>query len=495
MNIYKNSWVYFICLFITFSSCSKSPSDTDIIDDEEIEINSFYFSKEKNPSLPEDIILTAENGMFVGVMQSIYGKNLIPTFNTNAVKVMVNSVVQESGVTSRNFAQPVVYSFVGPKGTKKDITVRLSWTNFNIPELHVTINGGQEVVEKEKYLNASLRVDGKTFYSNFEATTRIRGRGNSTWGQPKKPYRLNLDTKASILGLPEAKNWVLLANYLDPSLMCNAVAMRIGRDLQVPFTNDIIPVDLTINGSYRGSYVLTQHLEVADNRINITKEGYLFELDDYFDEDYKFRTTINNLPVMIKSPELKDQTEVTPIRTEFEELESLIFSGNFPNNGYRNKLDIDVFARYLMVYILTGNEELNHPKSTYMHKIPSGKFSFGPIWDFDWAYGFEGSGNHFMNPNQSFFWSGDKSGTRFFRRLLSDPEVKMAFKTHWENYKTQHFTALLQFIDQYAILINESKARDEVIWKRGKNFEQEVVKLKSYLNARRNYIDNMVTGY
>jgi hypothetical protein len=173
----------------------------------------------------------------------------------------------------------------------------------------------------------------------------------------------------------------------------------------------------------------------------------------------------------------------------------LIFDSNFPDNGYRDKLDIDVFAKYLLVYILTGNEELNHPKSTYIHKVPNGKYSFGPIWDFDWAYGFEGSGNHFTNPGREFFWSNNNIGSRFFQRLLEDAEVKKAFKTHWQNYKTNHFAQLMTFIDEYAEMINESKAKDEVVWKKGKDFAQEVGRLKAYLNARSSYIDNMVSEY
>jgi len=495
--MHNNRLFFVLLLFTTLLSCSKSVTKEEppVVEKEVIEVTEFYFAKANNPTLTDDLRLDENKGIYTAELPKFHVKNLVPTFKSNAAKVLVNNVQQESGKTVRDFSQPVTYSFVGAKGTKKDVSIHLNWTSFEIPQFNITIDGGQAVVEKEKYLKALLRIDGKNFYTDFEATTRIRGRGNSTWVQPKKPYRLNLDTKASILGLPEAKNWVLLANYLDPSLMCNAVAMRIGRDLKVPFTNDIIPVDLTINGTYRGSYVLTQHLEVTENRINITDDGYLFELDDYFDEEFQFRSANYNLPVMIKSPELEEQDEIAPIKTDFEQLESLIFASNFPNNGYRDKLDIDVFARFLMVYILTGNEELNHPKSTYMHKVPTGKFSFGPIWDFDWAYGFEGSGNHFSNPSREFFWSGNKSGTRFFQRLLSDTEVKKAFKMHWESYKSNHFNDLIRFVDEYANTIKDSKARDEVIWKKGKNFDQEVVRLKNYLNSRKNYIDNMVRGY
>src|SRR5690606_26459324 len=118
------------------------------------------------------------------------------------------------------------------------------------------------------------------------------------------------------------------------------------------------------------------------NRVNVTKNGYLLELDRYSDEDYQFHSANYGLPVMIKSPELNNSSEIAPIKADFETFESLVKRNDFPNNGYGNYFDIDVFAKYILVYFITGNEEVNHPKSTYMNKAIDGKFRFGPLWDF-----------------------------------------------------------------------------------------------------------------
>jgi hypothetical protein len=345
-------------------------------------------------------------------------------------------------------------------------------------------------------MDAEVAIDGKGIYPDYAGATEIKGRGNSTWGYPKKPYRLKLKTKSEILGLPTAKNWVLLANYLDPSLMCNSVAMKIGQDLEVPYANTVIPVDLTINGKYRGSYVLTEQIEVNKNRVDIDEDrGYLLELDTYFDEDYKFFSSSYDLPVMIKSPELEDQSEIAPIKADFEQFESLVKRADFPNNNYTDYFDVEVFAKYILVYFITGNEEVNHPKSTYIHRAVGGKFRFGPLWDFDWAYGYEGNGQHFSNPTRPMFWSGTAKGTVFFKRLFEDPEVKAAFKSQWTYYKSTHLAGLYSYIDEYATWIKASKARDEVLWKKGKDFDNEVAKLKTYIQARAGYIDSFVAGF
>lgn len=97
------------------------------------------------------------------------------------------------------------------------------------------------------YLNGGLRIEGQSKYENLVIDSRIKGRGNSTWGWPKKPYKMKLSSKASILGLLPEKDWVLLADYQDGPHLLNAVAFKIGRLLEMPFTNTIIPVELTIN--------------------------------------------------------------------------------------------------------------------------------------------------------------------------------------------------------------------------------------------------------
>lgn len=491
--------VPFIVLFLGFLGCSKNTNEQLPVEENiELIVSDFHFTLKENSSLDKDYTGIKSSNTFEFSIPESTQKKLIANYKTTAKKVLVNNVEQVSGFTSNDFSGPVAYSFIGSSGEIQNVTVKVNWektVSADIPHITINTENSQEITSKDTYLKSTINIDGKGLYSNLSTTSEIRGRGNSTWSQPKKPYRIRLTQKSEVLGLPAARNWVLLANYLDPSLMVNAVAMRIGRDLAVPFTNTIIPVDLTVNGEYRGSYVLTEHLEVAEKRINIGDDGYLFELDTYYDEEFQFKSAGYNLPVMIKEPELKLENEITPIKEEFEVIESLIKSSSFPNNGYRDLLDVDVFAKYLLVYFLTGNEELNHPKSTYMHKKQGGKFSFGPIWDFDWAYGFEGGGGHYSAPQRNYFWTTPQLGTTFFTRLLQDPITKTAFKNHWTKYKSEHLNNLMIYIDEYSTLIKASKGRDDVKWKRGKNFDTEVIKLKKYISDRAIYLDNYTKGF
>lgn len=491
---YRNQLLVVVLPLIFFVSCKKNSvsgeGDDPLI--EPITVSEFLFRSGDNPAIPIDLLLDQKDDQFSGSLPKYGSQQLIASFSTNAEKVMVNGVQQQSGISVNDFSNIVTYTFVGKSGNKREVKVKIGWTTADVPHVEITTAGGEAITSKENYLQATISIDGKGRYLDYLGSTEVKGRGNSTWAYPKKPYRLKLTSKSEILGMGSAKNWVLLANYLDPSLMSNAVAMKIGQDLAVPFTNTIIPVDLTVNGTYLGSYVLTQQVEVQDNRVNIGKDGYLLELDAYFDETYKFYSASYSLPVMIKEPDLEGPSGITPIKTQFESLEALIKGSSFPSNNYGDLFDKDVFARYILVYFLTGNEEVNHPKSVYMHKKAGGKFSFGPLWDFDWAYGYEGSGVHFTNPHRPLFWSGSSSGTVFFKRLFEDPEVQVAFKKHWNNYKQVHMSQLINYIEDYASLIKASKARDYALWGRGKDLDAEVVKLKKYLQDRALYIDQFV---
>ena len=66
--------------------------------------------------------------------------------------------------------------------------------------LSITTAGMVPITSREDYVNATLNLNGQAL------ATRIRGRGNSTWQMPKKPYRLNLNEATSLLGMPAARN-------------------------------------------------------------------------------------------------------------------------------------------------------------------------------------------------------------------------------------------------------------------------------------------------
>lgn len=360
-----------------------------------------------------------------------------------------------------------------------------------IPHIYIQIENNAEVVVKTEYLNATVKINGFDKFPELAlSNTQIKGRGNSTWNKPKKPYRLKLNSKASILGLPAAKNWILLANYKDYTLMTNAVAMKIGQFLGMPYTNTIIPVDLTVNGVYRGNYNLTQQIEIDKDRVDVGKDGSILEFDTYFDEDPKFRSTHFNLPVMVKDADVSTPELFNALQKEFQDFENLVAATNFPNNDYAQQFDKLQFANFLIASNLAMNLEASHPKSVYIHKKKGGKYTMGPIWDFDWGFGFDEISQKYFHYNDIPFIN-ERIGGKFFAHLLQDPETRSLYKQQWAVFKEKHFENLMKYIEVYAATIRVSQKQDYELWKIGpNNLPQTKADMKTHLRKRVLYIDN-----
>ena len=141
----------------------------------------------------------------------------------------------------------------------------------DIPVIYIDVEYGQEVISKEQYQNAMIKMSGSKQYPTsvqYEGATEIKGRGNSTWELPKKPYRLKLEEKADLYGMGESKHWVLLANYLDKSLLRNQIALELGDEMGLYSVKSIL-VDVVLNGRKVGNYQLCEHIRVDQNRVNI----------------------------------------------------------------------------------------------------------------------------------------------------------------------------------------------------------------------------------
>lgn len=365
----------------------------------------------------------------------------------------------------------------------------------SLPQLDIATSGNAPINSTDDYVTATLSIDGLGVFDNYKGGAQIRGRGNSTWNLPKKPYKFKLDKKEKLLGLAAEKDWVLLANYLDGTHLLNAVSMKTGQLMGLPFTNHIEPVEVNLNGQYLGLYMLTEQIEVKNNRVNIGDDGILLQLEQYYDEAWKFRSSGFRLPVMVMHPELTSATELEPIKAQFQQMETLIARSDFPNNNYADFIDAESVAHYFLVYMLTDNRELNHPKSTFMYKTKTGKWTMGPIWDFDWAFAYEKTQKHFSNFDQPMLWSPASDGTRFFGQLMSAPAVKTAMKQKWADFKAQKLPELLAYVDTYAAKIEKARERDYQKWKRGNaDFKNDVATLKRWLQDRAGYVDGFVKG-
>lgn len=386
----------------------------------------------------------------------------------------------------------------------------------NVPTMYIDIENGAEVLQKDVYLNATVKVDCYGAYDDFEPmAVTIKGRGNSTWNMDKKPYRLKFAKKQQMCGLKKSKNFCLIANFIDCTMMRNAVAFKMARLLEMPYTNSAIPINVVINGTYRGAYMLTEKIGINGASVDIDETtGILFEFDTNYDEPYKFHSNKFSVPVMVKDPDF-NELAVDPTlpdwgtaaehfqlwKDEFHAMENTLSSSGTPSADLENKLDIQSVVDYMIVCNITGNREPHHPKSVYMYKSVAGdgdKFHLGPVWDFDWAYTFDGSEG--TGSYSKYLFADSGSGTSFFKAVFRSAKFKELYAQRWNELKTTYFEQLMQFIDEYAALTAISAYQNGEKWPAGfynykynlkstATFSTNVEDLKKWMKNRLDWCD------
>lgn len=182
-------------------------------------------------------------------------------------------------------------------------------TGGNIPTIRLTMDD-PVIADKTTWHPGTFMMDGQGGYDDVAVVdVNVRGRGNSTFWYPKKPMRIKFESKLSIAGLKKAKNYILLANFVDETLMKNAFAFRIGQLIGLPFTHHMIPVNVEVNGESWGQYNLTEKRGINGASVDIDETtGILIELaqTESVDETYSFETGIEGLSAMVSDPDFDE---------------------------------------------------------------------------------------------------------------------------------------------------------------------------------------------
>lgn len=333
-----------------------------------------------------------------------------------------------------------------------------------IPTLYIdTDSVVDEIPDKVNYLQATFSYEPADGSDTLTTSVSVRGRGNSSWFFPKKPYRLKFDKKQSIGNLNKAKSFVLISNYIDNTLMRNSIAFKISELAGMPFANVSQPVNLVLNGEKRGSYLLTNKTGINSGSVDIDeKEGVLWEMDTYLDEEYQFISDAYNLPCMLKDPDpleiaANDTVAAEEIWSAWkEDLNKALLT--VESGHWEDAFDAEQFVKYILVCNIMQNSELEHPKSFFLYKEnKDARYKLGPVWDFDWSMGYN------MNMYRTLLTKGSEA-YNFFYTIFSNYKFKMLFKEEFDRFCEQSLPQLLEFIDEYALLIGDSAAENAALW-------------------------------
>ena len=415
-----------------------------------------------------------------------------------------------------NIAEIEFYGYVGEGDDTKLPQIT------NLPSVVIHTVDAAEITSKVTYrkgIVSFISDEGQTIYTD---STEIRGRGNASWGFPKKPYRLKLYKKKGVLGLPAIeRNWTLISNHGDKTLMRNFLAFDLSRRLELAYSPAIKFVNLFLNGEYKGCYQLCDHIEVTKGRVetdeikktDITQPnlsgGYLVEIDAYASGEALWFTSSRGVPVTIKAP--KDDEIVTVqtnyIKTHFNAMETALMSSNFTDQqtGYRRYMDMESFIRHFLVGEISGNTDTYW--SVYMYKKRNDdRFYFGPVWDFD--LGYENDNRTYpINENPDWVYASKGStvsGTRsMVNKLFDDPEFVEQLKLIYSKYRDTKVIseeALLAVVNASAEQLEESQKINFTRWNIMNSwvhqnpvihgsYEAEVENVRNYIRARIAWMD------
>ena len=439
----------------------------------------------------------------------------------------INKVTENPnfGKTDKDFVPELLFPAVYKQGFMpfgRDYKVHVDYltdhptSEYSVPRIDITFgdgkswNGSNWIGRhgKEFWEEATIRIDGAGVFPDMEEDSiLIRGRGNSSWSSSyssKNPYRIKFNKKAKPFGMTKGKNWVLLANKQSGSLTTNAIAMKTADMVGSAACNHIIPVELYVNNQYRGSYNFTEKIGFAGNSIDIEDESnaVILELDSYYDEPYRFHSSIYYEPVNVKFPNFTDEDDVAATNLSFQDIQyafntfdEAVWSGDYPA-----MLDIDAFCRAMLVTDLTRNTEVQHPKSWYIYNeniLADSAWVFGPVWDFDWSYGYENHNQYFIYDAETDLFNYNRTGIPFFREILrgSDVTKKHYYKVWTEFLNAGKLDELIEFCDDYMEYANPSFVHNNSKWGDGRQYANVTEKAKSWLTKRANYIYSHLEKY
>lgn len=351
----------------------------------------------------------------------------------------------------------------------------------------------------------------------------MKGRGNWTRkGFAKKPFKLKLGAKQVLLGMGQkSKHWAILAHADDNcGYLRNFTGFNLGKRIGLPWTPSQQPVEVVINGNYRGLYFLTESIRVGDGRVpveeladnetqpDLISGGYLVELDNY-DETNQIRfseqTCVSGqlrdvLRVTFDTPEEYSTIQKRFVSEQFEAMNNLVGKANTSEgDALWSYLDLDDAARYYLVEEICSHTESYHG-STYLFRDrgEGQKWHFSPLWDM---------GNAFNGSTDAFFYDCDPFGNTWIPSLRQNEKFNAKVRETWKWFMSNCYKGLMNDIDEYVSTISEATKADKARWdgqptpangqpvvdNSDMNAKKQVV--VNHLNSKINWLKNQFGDY
>lgn len=397
-----------------------------------------------------------------------------------------------------------------------------------LPVIYIRSEADKTEIDRTEYVDAELFIQGNAEYAvSYQSKIQMKGRGTKSWSvSDKKPYTVKFEKKIDLFGFGKNKTYALLSNYLDPTMLRNALAFDIGRELGLS-ASDCEWVIVLLNGEYQGLYQLCEKVKIGSNFIDIydlekkiedraeewakrispedaeaicavlledlswitsdvftwkgvsyrgsdsfsspldTSYGYLFELTDNTKDPATFFTA-SGLSVTVSKPEHIDSNPqiYSYIQTLFADFEEAIASPdgyNRKGKHYSELCDVDSLAAFFLTNEIMGNEDAAS-RSRFCYLGENGKLTFGPPWDFDISS--DAFNTYF--PTRGFVSTGTVTGLftkqDFLKEVLDDPYFQIRVMEKYRSLRPYLTYLLTVRLPAMAEKIYEAALKNEIVW-------------------------------
>ncbi len=365
-----------------------------------------------------------------------------------------------------------------------------------LPRLVIETDNFAQIQDKETKIPAKLQIYGEKGPESDIFCLTVKGRGNASFVMAKYGFKLKFTEKQSFLGMPQDKEWVLVANHRDKSMLRNYIAYRLAEKLHDSYAPRCQFVEVFLNREYIGVYQLTEHQKVSKHRVNIPKND-----SSYFFEKTSETTTTGNLITTeigyiydIRYPKDPSEEILNRLKNHLNDFEDFIQSKRVYNiDSIYKWIDLDDLIRYYWIQEFTMNLDGAFRRSQFITWQVGNPIQMGPVWDFDIAYGI--SSSKIVLPDH---WYVKKYG--WYRFLFKNKQVLKKVRDYWvENRST--FESTLDFIEDEAPKLTKAMQNEFKRWPVLENdsewpfieaydsYEDAVSALKEWINQRLKWVD------
>ena len=342
-----------------------------------------------------------------------------------------------------------------------------------LPRIVIETEDYAGVRDRETEIPSKFQIYGENSPVTEVLDLTVRGRGNSSFMMPKYGMKLEFKDKVKLLGMPANKDWALIANYGDKSHLRNYMMTRLSEWLGASYTPKMQFVELYLNRNYMGLYLLAETVKVGKNRVNIEKNDttFLVEKEDSkkYDPPYVITDDFHYI-YHIKSPKDPSEKSQQLLLDHLNALENYVTSQyRYPREKILEWIDLDDFLLYYWVQEYSKNEDGIYARSIFFTWKKGEPIHFGPLWDFDLAFG-NASREQNKNPENWYI-----RNYRMFKYFMNSSLVDSAASAYWIDRRNT-FRALIDSIPLYRSIIEKAVENEYRRWPVLKNTENWALK-------------------